>query len=517
MGSVVVSDVVSDFARYPRNMVLDRHEIDATATERRQSSSTRGLSSQSSLQSSYSHPRFSSATAVATLSSSSTSNLTALGRQASHPSQTSASSDRVESHGPSIHRAMDGSTTSTPTSSNLNPKPVEQTGLHREEQGYDRSGFPLTSVPRGLAASPPSPRLLPRLMSAQSLYTPGQGSPNRIKVRDLSHIHSFASEEVLTRSRHGSRRSLRIRPEGGQQYEISAMPVTDIIEMVAGLLTKITTTNDRQHQHEQINRHVPAQEGASALNQQTASVLSFHGKNVPSITILSYLSRIHKYCPTTYEVFLSLLVYFDRMTEMINSGTLRSFHSAAGSTDCDILTPASTTSFRAAQVAASTHNQSLTPPPSGSMDPQEPPGSPPSSGEPGLEAGDESGPLGHYFVVDSFNIHRLVIAGVTCASKFFSDVFYTNSRYAKVRPFLKVPPFCLPHRIGSKFAAHLTLLFQSTGRRPPHPRAQPPRAPVPPAQRLPPLGTSGGAGGLWEHAGRVLCAGGYGTAEWWRE
>jgi hypothetical protein len=29
-------------------------------------------------------------------------------------------------------------------------------------------------------------------------------------------------------------------------------------------------------------------------------------------------------------------------------------------------------------------------------------------------------------------VHRLVIAGVTVASKFFSDVFYTNSRYAKV-------------------------------------------------------------------------------------
>ena len=40
--------------------------------------------------------------------------------------------------------------------------------------------------------------------------------------------------------------------------------------------------------------------------------------------------------------------------------------------------------------------------------------------------------LSHFFVVDSFNIHRLVIAGVTCASKFFSDIFYTNSRYAKV-------------------------------------------------------------------------------------
>jgi hypothetical protein len=37
------------------------------------------------------------------------------------------------------------------------------------------------------------------------------------------------------------------------------------------------------------------------------------------------------------------------------------------------------------------------------------------------------------FAVDSFNIHRLIISGITVASKFFSDVFYTNSRYAKVR------------------------------------------------------------------------------------
>lgn len=41
-------------------------------------------------------------------------------------------------------------------------------------------------------------------------------------------------------------------------------------------------------------------------------------------------------------------------------------------------------------------------------------------------------------MIDSYNVHRLVIAGVTVASKFFSDVFYTNSRYAKVSR-----PFCL--------------------------------------------------------------------------
>lgn len=50
--------------------------------------------------------------------------------------------------------------------------------------------------------------------------------------------------------------------------------------------------------------------------------------------------------------------------------------------------------------------------------------------------------LSQFFIVDSFNIHRLVIAGVTCASKFFSDVFYTNSRYAKVRDGV-ILPLCM--------------------------------------------------------------------------
>ena len=79
------------------------------------------------------------------------------------------------------------------------------------------------------------------------------------------------------------------------------------------------------------------------------------------VTCVSYLLRILKYCPASNEVFLSLLVYFDRMSKL------------------------------------------------------------------SLEA------TGRTFVIDSYNIHRLVIAGVTVASKFFSDVFYTNSRYAKVR------------------------------------------------------------------------------------
>ncbi|KAL8774642.1 MAG: hypothetical protein Q9203_004125, partial [Teloschistes exilis] len=310
--------------------------------------------------------------------------------------------------------------------------PIQEAQEAEAPYGYDYNGFPLTSKPEGLASAPPSPRLQPTFRSMLSFTESGSSSPNRIKVRDLNHIQSFASEEVLTRSRHGSKHSLRGKQEVGQQYEISAMPVSDIIEMVAGLLTKITTTNDRQHEH--IHRNIPQPEGTNSLSQQSNSVLAFHGKNVPSITILSYLSRIHKYCPTTYEVFLSLLVYFDRMTETVNSGSVRSLrdHEALSRSSSSSPTKSSPGSYPSARF----HNQAVDPSSphlthSGDdatrcASTDRPAAHPPPTPE------EEAYNLSHFFVVDSFNIHRLVIAGVTCASKFFSDVFYTNSRYAKV-------------------------------------------------------------------------------------
>lgn len=263
-------------------------------------------------------------------------------------------------------------------------------------------------------------------------------SPRRIKVKNLSHIQSFATDESspFSQTRSLSRRHRRDPNDVGPQYEISEMPVSDIIEMVAGLLTKITTTNDRQHEH--LHRQIPPPEGASGLSQQTTSVLAFHGKNVPSISILSYLSRIHKYCPTTYEVFLSLLVYFDRMTEKVNAGPILSLQQAnqqsLGRANAEADAGRSSASLADTQDQSRSSVQAATPPPSGSLGkPAEAPvrqSQPPSPPQQDLESDPYN--LSHFFVVDSFNIHRLVIAGVTCASKFFSDVFYTNSRYAKV-------------------------------------------------------------------------------------
>jgi PHO85 cyclin-6/7 len=282
--------------------------------------------------------------------------------------------------------------------------------------------------------------------SAQS--PPSAPSPQRIKVKSLSHIQSFVIDDANPLS--PSRTSSRLETSGGRdispQYEISDMPVADIIEMVAGLLTKITTTNDRQHEY--LHRQIPPADAAGGLSQQTTSVLAFHGKNVPSISILSYLSRIHKYCPTTYEVFLSLLVYFDRMTERVNAGPMQSLRQAneqslgrqkAAAEEASLLSMSTTTLVTEPELSVHS-SQAETPPPSGSLGETsqnvnttrhgEPP-SPPLPMDASLES--DSAQLPHFFVVDSFNIHRLVIAGVTCASKFFSDIFYTNSRYAKVR------------------------------------------------------------------------------------
>ncbi|ERS95652.1 hypothetical protein HMPREF1624_07726 [Sporothrix schenckii ATCC 58251] len=322
---------------------------------------------------------------------------------------------------------------------------------------------------------------------------PQQRPQRTILIRDLNHIQTLTQADGALGDGAGLGGPLGAGLGGGSlglggtaplqdvKFEISAMPIGDVIEMVAALLTKITTTNDHQHDalHRNAAQHRQAQvhndggadgtsnghsSGGHSASPFSASVLAFHGKNVPAITILSYLSRIHKYCPTTYEVFLSLLVYFDRMTERVNDLVMKqqqqqekqrdlqkerterndrvagdkdvAMHDAdAGSSDVDEtdegLADSSDSSSSSEDeddeggvprrdtaatkaAAAATASSKTTPAPSAPLD----------------VTGSLSAAT--YFVVDSFNIHRLIIAGVTCASKFFSDVFYTNARYAKV-------------------------------------------------------------------------------------
>ncbi len=347
-----------------------------------------------------------------------------------------------------------------------------------------------------------------------------------IRVRDLAHIQSLARADLLPGPGAGTINDPTLQQ---MKYEISGMPIGDIIEMVAALLTKITTTNDLQHDAPNRNAHhlrqaqaqAKGEEGSgdSSMSPLSSSVLAFHGKNVPAITILSYLSRIHKYCPTTYEVFLSLLVYFDRMTERVNDMVTKSEeirrvplerqqhaqppHPTTaldpGSADKDTVMrdrdddeeDSSDTTETDSELADSTDGDEAS---DGAHTGTERKlvG---SAAAAAAAVANSTGPNAQatYFVVDSFNIHRLIIAGVTCASKFFSDVFYTNSRYAKVR--------------FSLILYQITMLTRSQkGRRPSPPGTESPGTAVPPAQRLPPGRTRRGPRGVCHHAGRVLCA-----------
>ncbi|KAL4075621.1 cyclin-domain-containing protein, partial [Scleroderma citrinum] len=166
--------------------------------------------------------------------------------------------------------------------------------------------------------------------------------------------------------------------ETTQTVDIHSYAPADLLRLLASLLTQIASTNDAlastdpAHTLPTFSHSLSLDDTArtplwcsltsasrSSLANPT-SALTFHARNIPTIPLEAYLLRILRYCPTTNEVFLALLVYFDRMSRLAHDAT------------------------------------------------------------------------GRTFVIDSYNVHRLVIAGVTVASKFFSDVFYTNSRYAKV-------------------------------------------------------------------------------------
>lgn len=368
-------------------------------------------------------------------------------QQSSHRQHTSpprAEPQKRVTESPMSQRAVsgDGGASSTSATSGLR----EGQSLRSTAQSSNPAQTPHTT---SMPVSPDS-----ALPDAASPRSGRRAQPRKIKVRDLQHIQSFATEDMAAFSEIRNRSRSRSRGyDDGPQYEISEMKVEHIIEMVAGLLTKITTTNDQQHEH--LHRQPPSIDNASNLSAQTSSVLAFHGKNIPSITILSYLSRINKYCPTSYEVFLSLLVYFDRMTERVNAGPIQGLREATQQgygRNRDSGSSSSSSSLSSDKmedvINSSMGAQTATPPASGSMEkaveqnipgtphsrPQQPDSPSMMSPEPPLSS---QYSLSHFFVVDSFNIHRLVIAGVTCASKFFSDIFYTNSRYAKVGGLLR--------------------------------------------------------------------------------
>lgn len=242
-------------------------------------------------------------------------------------------------------------------------------------------------------------------------------------------LHSLALKDAENASSNAEINTDPNEPVYDEHLNIVDFPVNDLIMMLSCLLTKIIEANDKLYpnhfdntiatrqkfkeekklrklekqkrrqeclQQQESNDNVDNQEDLISddndsedneedemKNRYLANVLAFHGTNVPGISLHAYLARVLKYCPVTNEVFLSLLVYFDRIAKKANN-----LKTKKGKTN--------------------------------------------ESGNEDIKDDDESGESEQLFVMDSYNIHRLIISGITVSSKFFSDIFYKNLRYAKV-------------------------------------------------------------------------------------
>ncbi|KAG2232939.1 hypothetical protein INT48_008032 [Thamnidium elegans] len=88
---------------------------------------------------------------------------------------------------------------------------------------------------------------------------------------------------------------VKIPSRPSTRFDLANFPVTETIKMLTCLLEKIIKAND-------------------SIVKQQPEYTCFQSRSKPSIDIQAYLTRILKYCPCANECFLSLLVYFDRMS-----------------------------------------------------------------------------------------------------------------------------------------------------------------------------------------------------------
>src|SRR6266540_3891885 len=118
------------------------------------------------------------------------------------------------------------------------------------------------------------------------------------------------------------------------RLDIHGYAPSDLLKLLAHILTHIATTNDEiQHSHYTNGSPLSSSSSSSSSPQpptmtmtastippiwhslttaartaltNTSSTLTFHARNVPTISMEAYLLRILKYCPTSNTVFLSL-------------------------------------------------------------------------------------------------------------------------------------------------------------------------------------------------------------------
>ncbi|KAF9089023.1 hypothetical protein BGX23_006973 [Mortierella sp. AD031] len=183
-----------------------------------------------------------------------------------------------------------------------------------------------------------------------------------------------------------------------------------------------------------------------AVNDRLAcpKITLFHSRAIPNISIEAYLSRILQYAPFQNEVLLIILLYFDRIgggckptqvltntipksllrqaslsTEEISQLTAPKAGGGVGGSD-DYFRSADEKSQKGGGLTTSAADND-----NDMMDEEEP-----IVDE--IYTSSSESPVGSKLIINSFNIHRLLITSILVACKFSSDVFYPNVRYARV-------------------------------------------------------------------------------------
>ncbi|KAI8599876.1 cyclin-domain-containing protein, partial [Dissophora ornata] len=182
-----------------------------------------------------------------------------------------------------------------------------------------------------------------------------------------------------------------------------------------------------------------------AVNDRLAcpKITLFHSRAIPNISIEAYLSRILQYAPFQNEVLLIILLYFDRIgggckpTQVLTNTIPKSLLRQASLTPEDINQLMSRKpdsgeedgrrrdekaelAARFSQEVSVADQEDFD-----NMDEDEP-----IADE--IYTSSSESPVGSKLIINSFNIHRLLITSILVASKFSSDVFYPNVRYARV-------------------------------------------------------------------------------------
>ncbi|EJS44021.1 pcl6p [Saccharomyces arboricola H-6] len=206
-------------------------------------------------------------------------------------------------------------------------------------------------------------------------------------------------------------------PQITPSLNIADFPTDKLLKMLTALLTKIIKSNDRTAAtNPSLTQEIENGKCLTLTDNEKKylnPILGFRGKHVPQIGLDQYFQRIQKYCPTTNDVFLSLLVYFDRISKRCNSAT-------------------TTPKFDAVKHGQVLGKNSLNKANKGSRCNSNENNENNDSDDENADVENNIKPHPQMFVMDSHNIHRLIIAGITVSTKFLSDFFYSNSRYSRV-------------------------------------------------------------------------------------